>query len=75
MYIGIYTVRYKAKKTVFSQTFEKFSTGTDCGPQCSRGYREWYSDYYSQWGNTLSCSGVKSPKVIMNCAPTIVDVL
>lgn len=52
-----------------------FSTGTDCGPQCSQGDGEWYSDDYSQWGNTLSCSDVKLPRVIMNCAPTIVDVL
>ncbi|KAL9962689.1 hypothetical protein ACROYT_G031814 [Oculina patagonica] len=48
---------------------------TDCGPLCSQGYGEWYSDYYSQWGNTLSCSNVMSPADIRNCAPSIVDVL
>lgn len=63
------------KNKFYSRHIHFFFTGTDCGPQCSQGYGEWYSDYYSQWGNTLSCSNVKSPRVIMNCAPTIVDVL
>ena len=52
-----------------------FSTGTDCGPHCDNGKGEWYSDEYSQWGNTMSCSGVRSPEVIKNCAPDFVDVL
>ena len=39
-------------------------------PRCSQGEGEWYS----YWGNTLSCWNVQTPADV-NCAPSIVEVL
>ena len=39
-------------------------------PFCSQAEGQWYS----HWGNTLSCSNVRSPADI-NCASTLAEVL